>query len=191
MAGVYWKSEEAFGVHGKSINSEGVFGESDKKAGVFGQCNNGSSYWVQGFSISTGVGVILAVDGKHALVARNWTQSARRFEGDVEVTGDIRMVNADCAEEFDVDDWDNVEAGTVIVLTENGSFQQSYQEYDKKVAGIISGASGYKPAIVLDRQEVQHQNTTTNNEHKSRLPIALMGKVYCKVDARHSSIEVG
>ena len=52
---------------------------------------------------------------------------------------------------------------------------------------IVSGASGYKPAIVLDRQGVQDQNKTT----KTRLPIALMGKVYCKVDARSSSIEIG
>jgi hypothetical protein len=64
--------------------------------------------------------------------------------------------------------------------------QPSYREYDKKVTGIISGASGYKPAIVLDRrQQQQGQN------NKDRLPIALMGKVYCKVDARHSSIEMG
>jgi hypothetical protein len=62
--------------------------------------------------------------------------------------------------------------------------QPSYREYDKKVTGIISGASGYKPAIVLDRRQQQGQN------NKDRLPIALMGKVYCKVDARHSSIEI-
>jgi len=102
------------------------------------------------------------------------------------------MVNADCAEDFDITDAESkdiVEAGTVMVLTEHGSLQQSYQEYDKKVAGIVSGASGYKPAIVLDRQEVQQQydQNTTNK----RLPIALMGKVYCKVDARQSPIQIG
>lgn len=53
-----------------------------------------------------------------------------------------------------------------------------------QVAGIVSGASGYKPAIVLDRQEQDQKS-------KDRLPIALMGKVYCKVDARYSSIEIG
>jgi len=42
---------------------------------------------------------------------------AGRFEGDVEVTGDIRSVNADCAEDFDVAE-ESVEAGTVMVLTE-------------------------------------------------------------------------
>jgi hypothetical protein len=104
-------------------------------------------------------------------------------------TGDITLAGADCAEDFDVADpesKDNIEAGTVMVLTENGSLQQSYQEYDKKVAGIVSGASGYKPGIILDRQD-QDQD----QKNKDRLSIALMGKVYCKVDARNSSIEIG
>jgi hypothetical protein len=109
------------------------------------------------------------------------------FSGNVEVTGDIRLVNADCAEDFDIaESEDNVEAGTVMVLSETGSLQSSYQEYDKKVAGVISGASGYKPAIVLDRQQQQQSQNSSG-----RLPVALMGKVYCKVDARHSSIEIG
>jgi hypothetical protein len=92
-------------------------------------------------------------------------------------------LNADCAEDFDIEGLENVEAGTVMVLTENGSLKSSYQEYDKKVAGIVSGASGYKPAIVLDRQDQKNKD--------NRLPIALIGKIYCKVDARHSSIEIG
>src|SRR4030095_13789050 len=113
---------------------------------------------------------------------------AGRFEGSVEVTGnvdvtgDIKLLNADCAEEFDITE-ENVESGTVMVLTENGSLQSCYQEYDKKVAGIVSGGNEYKPAIVLDRREQKNS--------KSRLPIALMGKVYCKVDARRASIETG
>ena len=49
-----------------------------------------------------------------------------------------------------------------MVLTENGSLQSSYQEYDKKVAGIVSGASGYKPAIVLDRQDQTKRTIKTD-----------------------------
>ena len=187
------------GVMGESKGGIGVLGETkgEFQPGVLGINRNNTWYGVQGFSNPEGVGAILADGGKFAFVARNGINAAGRFEGDVEVTGDIRMVNADCAEDFDISNSetkDNVEAGTVMVLTENGSLQQSYQEYDKKVAGIVSGASGYKPAIVLDRQEVQQQedqNNTNNNNNKSRLPIALMGKVYCKVDARHNSIEIG
>ena len=64
----------------------------------------------------------------------------------------------------------------------------STKEYDRKVAGIVSGAKGYKPAIVLDKQ---NQNEHMQDSDKQRLPLALMGKVYCKVDATHSSIEIG
>jgi len=49
------------------------------------------------------------------------------------------------------------------------------------VAGVISGAGDCKPAIVLDKQP----------SHANRSPLALLGKVFCKVDARYGSIEVG
>jgi len=103
------------------------------------------------------------------------------FEGDVEVTGDIRLANADCAEDFDVSGAVKVEPGTVMVLGNEGALSESHQAYDKRVAGVISGAGGYKPGIVLDKQQ------TSGN----RQPIALMGKVFCKVDAQYGAIEVG
>jgi len=49
------------------------------------------------------------------------------------------------------------------------------------VAGVISGAGKYKPGLILGREET--------SEH--RMPIALMGKVYCKVDAQFAAIAVG
>ena len=68
-----------------------------------------------------------------------------------------------------------------MVINEAGILQPSQQPYDKRVAGVISGAGTYKPAIILDRQESQNNS----------LPIALVGKVYCKVDASYAPIEVG
>ncbi len=199
-AGVWGVGNNAIGVMGESKLDRGVVGTSDKDrgvagfstedAGVFG--NSVKWYGVYGFAHQDQIGGVLAEGGKHALVSRNGVQSVGRFEGNVEVTGDIKLVNADCAEDFDVADSEsneNIEAGTVMVLTENGSLRSSYQEYDKKVAGIVSGASGYKPAIVLDRQQVQDHDK--KNKNKDRLPVALVGKVYCKVDARYSSIEIG
>jgi hypothetical protein len=103
------------------------------------------------------------------------------FEGDVEVTGDIRLANADCAEDFDIADVEHIEPGTVMVLGDEGALYQSHQPYDKRVAGVISGAGDYKPGIVLDKRQSQHK----------RQPVALLGKVYCKVDAQYASIEVG
>jgi hypothetical protein len=48
---------------------------------------------------------------------------------------------------------------------------------------VISGAGDYKPAIVLGG----HQHGSEAN----RQPVALMGKVFCKVDARFGAVEVG
>jgi hypothetical protein len=102
------------------------------------------------------------------------------FNGDVEVSGDIRLLNADCAEDFDICDSD-IEAGTVMVLGDDGALHPSSQAYDKRVAGVVSGAGDYRPGIVLDKQPTG----------KPRKPIALMGKVYCKVDAEFGEIAVG
>src|SRR6185369_14315793 len=73
------------------------------------------------------------------------------------------------------------EPGTVMVLGNEGTLSESQQAYDKRVAGVISGAGEYMKEIVLDKQQ------TSGN----RQPIALLGKVFCKVDAQFGAIEVG
>ena len=94
---------------------------------------------------------------------------------------DVELSNADCAEEFDVDPSEPVEPGTVMVLGKEGILECSRQPYDKRVAGVISGAGDYKPGLVLDKQE----------SRPARTPVALLGKVFCKVDATFGPIEVG
>ena len=68
-----------------------------------------------------------------------------------------------------------------MVLGEEGALFPSQIAYDKRVAGVVSGAGDYKPGIVLDKQQ----------SDRTRQPIALLGKVFCKVDARYGAIEVG
>jgi hypothetical protein len=101
--------------------------------------------------------------------------------GDVEVTGDIRLLNADCAEDFDICATEQMDPGTVMVLGAEGQLEQSHKAYDKRVAGVVSGAGDYKPGIILDKKQSSN----------IRQPIALLGKVYCKVDAGHGAIEIG
>jgi len=101
--------------------------------------------------------------------------------GDIEVTGDVRLTGGDCAEDFDVSEAERVEPGSVMVIDEQGALMESRNAYDKKVAGVISGAGDYRPGIVLDKQLPAD----------SRLPVALVGKVYCKVDAEVAPVEVG
>ena len=96
-------------------------------------------------------------------------------------TGEIKFDQADCAEEFEVED-STIEPGTVLTLGDQpGRLRISDVPYDTRVAGVLSGAGDYRPAIVLDRKD-----GTTN-----RRPIALMGKVACKVEAHSSPVHVG
>ncbi len=94
--------------------------------------------------------------------------------------GDIRLLGADCAEYFEVEDGAEIESGTVLVIGEDSTLHECEEEYDKRVAGIVSGAGGLRPGIVLD-----------NGAEAVGVPVALTGKVYCKVDAEPSSVEVG
>jgi hypothetical protein len=71
--------------------------------------------------------------------------------------------------------------GTVLVIDEAGSLHACDEAYDRKVAGVVSGAQGVTPGIVLGSVPGAEQ----------RLPIALSGKVYCQVDANQGAIGVG
>ena len=101
--------------------------------------------------------------------------------GNIRATGDIFLPGADFAEDFDIVAPESAEPGTVMVIDEGGVLRQSEVAYDKKVAGVISGAGACRPGIVLDKQ----------SGVESRATVALVGKVFCKVDAGYSSIEVG
>lgn len=99
------------------------------------------------------------------------------FKGNVVVTGDILLEGADYAEALTTTD-QAVESGMVVVLGADGEVHPCDRDYDTAVAGIVSGARGVKPAIVLDRHE--------NSAH-----IALMGKVWCFADADTAAIRPG
>lgn len=138
----------------------GVFGASEKNVGVWGRSTSGKAGRFEGD---------VDVEGN------------MRVTGNISAGGDILLSNADCAEDFDAIDDHGILPGTVMVLGPNGKIQASSQPYDRRVAGVISGAGKYKPGIVLDKQ----------SESQGRYPIALVGKVYCKVDAQYGVIEPG
>jgi hypothetical protein len=150
--------DKQIGVYGFSPGNVGVMGKSGTGIGVYGQGAQAAGVF-QGDVQVTGSG---------------------SFTGDLEVGGDVRLINADLAEDFTIAEAEPVDPGTVMVLGEGGTIQRSRRAYDTRVVGVISGAGGYKPGIVLDRQT-----------QGGRQPVALMGKVYCKVDARYGAIETG
>jgi hypothetical protein len=132
----------------------------------------GGNLWLGGNGQDGDV-VIFSKDGDNSTVEN----ASIHLNGDA---GDIILRNADCAEEFDVPG--PVEAGTVMVLDGTGRLEPSRHPYDRRVAGVVSGAGPYRPGIVLDRKP---------RAAGPRAPIALVGKVACKVDAGYGAVQVG
>jgi hypothetical protein len=122
----------------------------------------------------------IGADGNEGdIIVRDGAGNERiRLDGS---TGDIRLQGADCAEEFDVVEFETVDPGTVLVINDDSKLRPCDKPYDRRVAGVVSGGNGSNPGIILDKNPAQDK----------RLPIALNGKVYCKVDAQSSPIKVG
>jgi len=96
--------------------------------------------------------------------------------------GDVILTGADAAEDFEIGEADvDAPAGTVMVIDEIGRLRQSTMAYDRRVAGIISGAGDYRPGVILGRTPAKARNR----------PIALVGRTYCRVDATAAPIAVG
>jgi hypothetical protein len=126
------------------------------------------------------------------------TGKAGYFQGDVTITRDVAAVNAvlsgnltaddvllsgkDCAEEFATANREALEPGTVVVINGEGRVCQTAEPYNKRVAGVVSGAGNFRPAVVLGHDGSSGEGTAA---------VALMGRVYCKVDASYCPIEVG
>ena len=102
--------------------------------------------------------------------------------GRIVVQQDIVLAGADCAEAFEVADPRALDPGTVLIIGDNERLRESSEAYDKRVAGVVSGAGECRPGIVLGNDEQSRHN---------RAPVALMGKVYCKVDAQYAPLAVG
>ena len=172
-------TDTGFGVAGTSSGGEGVLGIGGTN-GVHGQSGADGHSGVWGENTGGGVGV--AGTSVNGFGVFGKARVAGRFEGDVEVTGDIRLLNAgDCAEEFEIAEPDDIEPGTVMVIHESGALLKSRQAYDTRVAGIVSGAGGYRPGIVLNARRTD----------RSKVAIALVGRVFCKADASFGPIAVG
>jgi len=163
------------GVRGESDNGYGVYAGSKGTDGVHADCASKTGSAVAGVNSAGGNGIYGSSSG-----------NAGQFDGNVAVTGnitatDVILTGADCAEEFDILRAGGIEPGSVVVFGDGGSLSTSDRPYNKRVAGVVSGAGAYRPGVILDRR----------SSDRERAPVALVGKVYCKVDATYGAIEVG
>jgi hypothetical protein len=198
--GVYGESHSAGGAGVRGYNDgpqgnagPGVYGESIQFDGVHGESSSNIHAGVSGINQSGGPGVYgesTQFDGVHGESSSNAHAGvsginngggpAGWFGGNVVVTGGVQLTGGDCAEQFEVID-STCDAGSVMVIDDTGALVQSHREYDRRVAGVVSGAGDLRPGIILDKQQ----------DVNGGLPIALLGKVHCKAVAHDAAIEVG
>ena len=76
------------------------------------------------------------VDGRVLVLGKD-SKARISLEGS---TGDIVLSNADCAEEFDVDEDEDIAPGTVMILDNDDKLRKCAAAYDRRVAGVFSGA---------------------------------------------------
>ena len=107
---------------------------------------------------------------------------SRVTTGTVQITG-----GSDLSEQFEINANDYIgtpEPGMIVCIDVDrpGELKPSFKSHDRTVAGIISGAGGIRPGLLMGQQD-----SIANGEH----PVALTGRVYCMVDACNGAIEPG
>jgi hypothetical protein len=144
----------------------------------------------------------LTVAGGSAMYIQNGTQNigigtanpqAKLHVQGTTMTGVLQITGgADFAENFEVNlekandatMTAEVKAGMVVSIdpANPGKLALSARPYDRRVAGVISGAGGVQPGMVMSQE-----GTLADGKH----PVALSGRVYCWADAAHGAIEPG
>jgi hypothetical protein len=191
-------SANGIGISASSAQGIALQAEADSNAALVASSKSGSGIDARS---KTNTALVATSEQGTGIYARGYG-NAGLFEGNVEVVGnltcvnpangqqtiildgsagDVILPNADCAEDFEVSPGTSCEPGTVMTLNDGGQLQEASTPYDRRVAGVVSGAGNLKPGIVLGRQ----QGATHG------LPIALVGRVFCKVDAGYRPVAVG
>ncbi len=199
--GVYGESSAngGRGVHGKANSGVGVYAESNSTGtnrpalfvtntnvggiGMFSRTtssdanavfvNRGSGDIVRGFSGPTGGDLVFRVQNNGRTVTRS-----------LQITG-----GSDLAEPFDVTTADDADVkpipGMVMVIDESrpGQLTPATSAYDRRVAGVISGANDLAPGMIMTADG----NAIVDGAH----PVALTGRVWCLCDASTGPIVPG
>ena len=126
------------------------------------------------------------------LVKNNSGISTVQIIGEYSATGNGRVITqelqitggSDLSEQFDVHGDLSPLPGMVVCIDPDrpGKLRISNRAYDKKVAGIISGAGGVNTGLMMGQP---------GTKADGGLPVALTGRVYCMADASNGPIEPG
>jgi len=157
-------------VHAYNNNANGIalyagVESSDASAVIV---NKGTGDIIRGFSGSTGGNLVFRV-----------LSSGRVVTTALQITG-----GGDLAEPFHVSETHKIKPGMVVAIDPDnpGRLRLSTKPYDRTVAGIVSGANGINPGVMM-----KQEGTAADGS----LPVALTGRVYCWCDASNGAITPG
>ena len=148
--------------------------------GVWAHASNQGTAVVAQIDSGTGTG-ILAIGGPQG-------GPAAEFLGNVQIkrkTSPWPLImelgeGLDYSEGFNISNRDSITPGSVLIISLDnpGTLTLSIEPYDRKVAGIVSGAKGLGSAVRVGGDQFDSN-------------IALAGRVYCNVDATYGAVEPG
>jgi hypothetical protein len=168
ISGVFGHSTQGTGVTGRSVNYNGVKAitqSSEHAALAAGNEGGGPGIYVAG-----------GTDGVAAIFSGNVQIRSQDTGATVVELGE----GLDYAEGFDVSVDDEIALGTVLIIDPDdvGKLAVAHEPYDRKVAGVVTGANGLAPGVRLGSDGFDHD-------------VALAGRVYCNVDTSYGAIRPG
>jgi hypothetical protein len=184
---------EGYGVFGSTDDGFGVYGSAAPTTtteicyGVYGSGGNSSnSYGVYGFVSGAGNGVRGFSSGGYggyfdtgvANGVALWVQGTASV-GVLTIRG-----GADLAEKFEFNDQaTEIKSGMVVMIDDEhtGGMELATGAYNKRVAGVVSGANELGAGMILGDFE------GATNPH----PVALTGRVWTYVDATEAAVQPG
>lgn len=174
-SGINFTSDETTDKQWEILHRTGYWGAEQANTLIFSY-NNGSS-WNTPLIIkpdgNIGIGVDFnQIDSKLKVGGTTTTEI-------LEITG-----GSDLAESFEVNSKIELLPGMVVSIDPDnpGKLMLATSEYDKKVAGIISGANQINTGLLLNQR-----GTINDGEY----PVALTSRVYCYVDATQNEVNPG
>jgi hypothetical protein len=173
--------------HGLYAESAGP-GEGGTAVYARANDNDGIAFW--GASTSSDATLVLRNDGTGDLIRGfshgDW-EFRFRVENDGKTTVPVLAITggADLSEQFDVTAAEGeVIPGLVVCIDADhpGNLLVCTRAYDRTVAGIVSGAGGIEPGMVMGQE---------GSSADGAYPVALTGRVYVWADASAGPIEPG
>jgi len=178
--GIYVQAPNGNGIYSVSTTGNGIYSESTTGSGVHAVTNSTDPNQAGVLAVNNGVGPgIIATAGSNG--------HAGVFVGRVVMKVLEITDGSDLSEQFDIrktTEGISPSPGMVVSIDPEhpGDLIVSHRAHDKRVAGIISGAGGVNPGMLMGQKGSKADGAN---------PVALTGRVYCLADASNGHIDPG